>query len=267
METDSPEVHIDDRTLNRLADGEVPEGSFEPVRSHLRSCAICSREILFVRALSAAICDLPTPKPPAGLIDHLFPERPNVVKVLPLPARPRRRARAPRLARLRSLFAFALAAGAAVVAIALSSDRAMAGSSTLILDRTDNRGADPQLRDGVGVGGGTEPPGADPLLDSGSAPVHPDRSGRQRYRSPSDRRWEIRGRGPSSPGYGLCRSRGRGPDRRPYRFQSRRVLGVLGEGSAGSPDAQCSPLPDACYRDPQPLQGYRGNGASAVGVP
>ena len=137
MEADSHEVHIDDRTLNRLADGELPEGSFEAVRPHLRSCAACRKEVRFIRALSAAIHSLPTPKPPAELIDHLFPEKPNAVRVLPLPVRARRRTRSLRRSRLRLPFAFTLAVGAAVAAIALSSGRAMAGASTLILDRTD----------------------------------------------------------------------------------------------------------------------------------
>ncbi|WP_420632544.1 zf-HC2 domain-containing protein [Candidatus Palauibacter sp.] len=137
MQRDSHEVHLDDETLNRFADGELPERSFEAVRSHLRSCAACRKEVLFIRALSAAIRNLPTPKPPAELIDQLFPEKPPAVRVLPLPVRARRRARSLHRSRLRLPFAFILAAGAAVVAIALSSGRAMAGSSTLILDRSD----------------------------------------------------------------------------------------------------------------------------------
>ena len=84
MVSDAHEVHIDDRTLNRFADGGLTERASDAVRLHLGSCAACRREVLLIRALSAAIRAVPTPKPPDELFGELFPEAPKTAAVIPL---------------------------------------------------------------------------------------------------------------------------------------------------------------------------------------
>lgn len=133
MERDTHEGHMDERTLNRFADGELPAHSADQVRSHLRSCTACRREVQLIRALSAAIRDVPTPKPPDELFTELFPAKPKAAAVIPLAVARREVVRFPR--------GLILSAGACLVALiavglvlTVRPERAMAGSSTLSLE-------------------------------------------------------------------------------------------------------------------------------------
>ena len=133
MERDTHEEHIDEWTLNRFADGELPAHSADQVRSHLRACTACRREVQLIRALSAAIRDVPTPKPPDELFNELFPERPKAAAVLPLAVTQRKNLAFSRV-RILSAGAWLLALTATVVVLTVRPDRAMAGSSTLSLE-------------------------------------------------------------------------------------------------------------------------------------
>ncbi|WP_419167007.1 zf-HC2 domain-containing protein [Candidatus Palauibacter sp.] len=136
MASDAHEVHIDDRTLNRFADGELTERASHAVRLHLRSCAACRREVLLIRTLSAAIRAVPTPKPPDELFAELFPEAPKTAAVIPLAASQRKLASFSRGLVL-SGAAILMALIAAVVVWTVGPDRVMAGSSTLRLHWED----------------------------------------------------------------------------------------------------------------------------------
>ena len=132
MESDSLEVHIDNRTLNRFADGVLLERSAAIVRGHLRSCAVCRREVQLICALSAAIRAVPTPKPPDELRDELFPQAPRTAAVIPL-ALPQGRV----AAFSRSLILSGACLAAVIVAVVLMTfrpDRVMAGASALRLE-------------------------------------------------------------------------------------------------------------------------------------
>ncbi|WP_423926847.1 anti-sigma factor family protein [Candidatus Palauibacter sp.] len=133
MERDTHEEHIDEWTLNRFADGELPAHSADRVRSHLHSCTACRREVQLIRALSAAIRDVPTPKPPDELFTELFPDKPKAAAVISLAA-PRREVVAFSRVRILSAGACLLALIAAMFALTVRPDRAMAGSSTLSLE-------------------------------------------------------------------------------------------------------------------------------------
>ena len=129
-------THIDDQTLNRYADGVLPEPSATAVRLHLRSCAVCRREVQLIRELSAALRAVPTPKPPDGLFEEIFPVETESAAPIPLVG-----AQAQPVAFSRRLI---LSAGACVVALiaavlvlTVGPDRAMAGSSTLRFDREE----------------------------------------------------------------------------------------------------------------------------------
>ena len=136
MVSDAHEVHIDDRTLNRFADGGLTERASDAVRLHLRSCAACRREVLLIRALSAAIRAVPTPKPPDELFGELFPEAPKTAAVIPLAA-PQRKLASFSRGLVLSGAAFLMALIAAVVVWTVGPDRVMAGSSTLRLHWED----------------------------------------------------------------------------------------------------------------------------------
>ncbi|WP_419941008.1 anti-sigma factor family protein [Candidatus Palauibacter sp.] len=136
MESDAHEVHIDDRTLNRFADGGLTERASDAVRLHLGSCAACRREVQLIRALSAAIRAVPTPKPPDELFGELFPEAPKTPSVIPLAA-PQRKLASFSRGLVLSGAAFLMALIAAVVVWTVGPDRVMAGSSTLSLHWED----------------------------------------------------------------------------------------------------------------------------------
>ena len=106
MDSDGPEGHLDERTLNRFADGVLPERHRTHVRSHLHACETCRRHVQEIRVLSAALYSLPRPRPPAELAGRIFPESagPATVPRLPDQARPKRRRKPRCLARLRALF-------------------------------------------------------------------------------------------------------------------------------------------------------------------
>ena len=136
MVSDAHEVHIDDRTLNRFADGGLTERASDAVRLHLGSCAACRREVQLIRALSAAIRAVPTPKPPDELFGELFPEAPKTPSVMPLAA-PQRKLASFSRGLVLSGAAFLMALIAAVVVWTVGPDRVMAGSSTLRLHWED----------------------------------------------------------------------------------------------------------------------------------
>lgn len=136
MESDTHETHIDDQTLNRYADGVLSPRSAAAVGRHLRSCAACRHEVQFIRELSAALRTVPTPKPPAGLFEEMFPEETHSADPIPFGA-----SQAQPVAFSRRLAVSAgacvLAVIAAVLVLTLGPERAMAGSSTLRFDREE----------------------------------------------------------------------------------------------------------------------------------
>lgn len=129
MESDTHGAHLDNRTLNRFADCDLPERSAAAARSHLRSCAACRREVQFIRALSATIRAMPAPKPPDGLFDELFPATPKSAEVISVGIT-QEKVTAYR-GRVLSAGALLLAVVAAGLLLTVGPDRAMAGSSTL----------------------------------------------------------------------------------------------------------------------------------------
>lgn len=135
MRSDVSDAHLDHETLNQIADGDPTARSAASVRAHLRSCAACRGEIQFIRSLSSAIRTLPTPQPPAQLIDDLFPPERDRGNVLAFPLHWARNTRSSRFraSSLTALVLLALSAGALFLTI--GSDRALAGASTLKLER------------------------------------------------------------------------------------------------------------------------------------
>ena len=129
-------TQIDDQTLNRYADGVLPEPSATAVRLHLRSCAVCRREVQLIRELSAALRAVPTPKPPDGLFEEIFPVETESAAPIPLVG-----AQAQPVAFSRRLIlsggAFLIAGMAAVLVLTLGPERAMAGTSTLRFHREE----------------------------------------------------------------------------------------------------------------------------------
>lgn len=136
MESDTHEMHIDDQTLNRFADDVLSPRSAAAVRRHLRSCAVCRREVQHIRALSAALRAVPTPKPPDGLFEELFPEEAGSAAVIPLAA-PQRQPVAFSRRLVLSAGACLAALIATVLVLTLGPERALAGSSTLRFDREE----------------------------------------------------------------------------------------------------------------------------------
>lgn len=123
-------AHIDDRKLNRYADGVLAEPAAAAVRRHLRACAACRREVRLIRELSAALRAIPTPKPPEGLFEEIFPLETDSAAPIPIAvAQPQRVAFSRRQAV--STGACLLALIAAVLFSTVRPERAMAGSSTL----------------------------------------------------------------------------------------------------------------------------------------
>ena len=136
MESDTHTRHFDERTLNRYADGDLSQRSAAAVRRHLGSCSACRREVQLIRALSAALRAVPTPKPPDGLFEEMFPEEAEKTAIVNLAvAQPQPAAFSRRLAL--SAGACMLALIAAVLVLTLGPERAMAGSSTLRFDQEE----------------------------------------------------------------------------------------------------------------------------------
>ena len=127
------DMYIDDRTLNRYADGVLPPRATAAVRRHLRSCAACRREVEQIRALSAALRAVPAPRPPAGLFEEMFPKKAGPTPALPFAVPQEQPVAFSRRVAL-SAGACLLALIAAVLVLTLGPERAMAGSSTLNLD-------------------------------------------------------------------------------------------------------------------------------------
>lgn len=127
------DMHINDRTLNRYADGVLPPRAAAAVRRHLRSCAVCRREVQQIRALSAALRAVPAPRPPEGLFEEMFPEESDLPPPIPLPV-PQAQPVASSRRLVLSGGACLLALIAAVLVLTLGPERAMAGSSTLSFD-------------------------------------------------------------------------------------------------------------------------------------
>ena len=129
MECCTHERHINHGTLNRYADGVLSPRAAAAVRRDLRSCEVCRREVQQIRALGEAIRALPTPKPPDGLFEEMFPE------VDPTPSTPLTVPQRQRVALPRRLVVWGGTCLStlivAVLVLALGPERAMAGSSTL----------------------------------------------------------------------------------------------------------------------------------------
>ena len=123
-------TQFDDETLNRYADGVLPEPYATAVRLHLRSCAVCRREVQLIRELSAALRAVPAPKPPDGLFEEIYPKKAGCTAAIPFAV-----AQAQPVAFSRRLVlsggAFLIAGIAAVLVLTLGPERAMAGASTL----------------------------------------------------------------------------------------------------------------------------------------
>ncbi|WP_419161139.1 zf-HC2 domain-containing protein [Candidatus Palauibacter sp.] len=136
MGSETHDAHIDYPTLNRYADGELAGRSRAAVQSHLRSCAVCRKEVQFIRTLGNAIRALPTPRPPEQLFEDLFGEQPSdrEIPVLQGPWGAPRKSLRPRWL---SLAACGLALVATVLLLTVGSDPVMAGSSTLTIERAD----------------------------------------------------------------------------------------------------------------------------------
>ncbi|MCZ0936407.1 MAG: zf-HC2 domain-containing protein [Gemmatimonadetes bacterium] len=136
-------TQFDEWTLNRYADGELPAPYAAAVRQHLRSCAVCRREVQLIRELSAALRSMPTPKPPAGLFEEIFPVEADSAAPIPFavaeadPAASSRSLVASSRALTVSAGALMLAGIAAVLALTIGPERAMAGSSTLRFHREE----------------------------------------------------------------------------------------------------------------------------------
>ncbi len=124
------EMHIDDQTLNRYADGVLSPRAAAAVRRDLRSCAVCQREVQQIRALSAALRAVPAPKPPDGLFEEMFPEEADPTPAIPL-TRPQGQPVAFSRRLVLSAGACLLTLIATVLVLTLGPERAMAGASTL----------------------------------------------------------------------------------------------------------------------------------------
>lgn len=136
MECCTHEMHIDDRMLNRYADGVLPPRAAAAVRRDLRSCAVCRREVQRIRALSAALRAVPAPKPPDGLFEEMFPEEGDPTPAIPLVV-PQEQPAAFSRRLVLSGGACLLALISAVLVLTLGPERAMAGSSTLRFHREE----------------------------------------------------------------------------------------------------------------------------------
>ena len=130
-------MHIDYSTLSAFADGDLDAAMSEAVSAHLRTCVKCRGEIQFIRSLGDGLRALQTPLAPPNAIDGIWPEEREATRILGLPLKQRQPVRRGPL--------LALAAGvvglmAAALVLTFGANRAMAGSSSLTLERAD-RGA------------------------------------------------------------------------------------------------------------------------------
>ena len=123
-------TQIDDQTLNRYADRVLPEPSATAVRLHVRSCAVCRREVRLIRELSAALRAVPTLKPPDGLFEEIYPKKAGNTATIPLAVSQMQPVASSRPLAV-SAGALVVAGIAAVLVLTLGPERAMAGASTL----------------------------------------------------------------------------------------------------------------------------------------
>lgn len=127
-------MHIDYSTLSAFADGDLDPALSEAVSAHLRTCAKCRAEVQFIRSLGDGLKGLQTPLAPRDAFDRIRLEDREAIPILGLPLKQRKPARrAPLLA----LVAGVVGVTAAVLVLTFGADRAMAGSSTLTLERVD----------------------------------------------------------------------------------------------------------------------------------
>ncbi len=127
-------MHIDYSTLSAFADGDLDPALSEAVSAHLRTCAKCRAEVQFIRSLGDGLRGLQTPLAPRDAFDGIRLDEREAIPILGLPLKRRKPARrAPLLA----LVAGVVGVTAAVLVLTFGADRAMAGSSTLTLERVD----------------------------------------------------------------------------------------------------------------------------------
>lgn len=130
-------MHLEFRTLSAFADGEIGRSSLGAVQAHLRGCASCRDELRFIRVLGEALRSLPSPAPPCGLIDEIFPQESgpgNVIEYFD----PQSRFSTSRSRRVAlSLAASVAGLLATFLTLTIGADRAMAGSSTMTLRRAE----------------------------------------------------------------------------------------------------------------------------------
>lgn len=125
-------MHIDYSTLSAFADGDLDPALSEAVSAHLRTCARSRAEVQFIRSLGDGLRALQTPLAPRDAFDGIWPEEREVVRTLRLPLKQRQPVRR---GVLLALVASVVALMAAGLVLTVGADRAMAGSSTLTLER------------------------------------------------------------------------------------------------------------------------------------
>ena len=129
-------MHIDYSTLSAFADGDLDPAMSEAVSAHLRTCARSRAEVQFIRSLGDGLRALQTPLAPRDAFDGIWPEEREVVRTLRLPLKQRQPTRrGPLLA----VAAGVVALMAVALVLTLGADRAVAGSSTLTLERAEGR--------------------------------------------------------------------------------------------------------------------------------
>lgn len=128
-------MHIDYSTLSAFADGDLDPVLSKAVNEHLRMCARCRGEVQFIRSLGDGLRALQTPLAPPGAVDGIWPEERETTRILGLPLKPRHAARRGRLLALAAGLVGLMAATAFFLTV--GADRAMAGTSSLTLEKVD----------------------------------------------------------------------------------------------------------------------------------
>ncbi|WP_419860560.1 zf-HC2 domain-containing protein [Candidatus Palauibacter sp.] len=127
-------MHIDYSTLSAFADGDLDPTLSEAVSAHLHVCARCRAEVQFIRSLGDGLRALQSPLAPRDACDGIWPEEREAVPTLRLRLKRRQPVRRGLLLALAASVVALMAAG---LVLTVGADRAMAGSSTLTLERAE----------------------------------------------------------------------------------------------------------------------------------